>query len=152
MRVASVMVSAAAAPAAWRYERMGGGGAILPVGRSAAWRERLAMATGGGRCVASIPVRRRAAGRFWAVRPDRKSTRLNSSHSQISYAVFCLKKKHDTQHGALPEPPQHRAALSASFHPPHRANGVHPHLALMRPRPPDKPAVTIGLHHRRTRR
>src|SRR2546430_3872434 len=25
--------------------------------------------------------------------PDRKSTRLNSSHSQISYAVFCLKKK-----------------------------------------------------------
>src|SRR2546427_5851102 len=28
-----------------------------------------------------------------AQRPDRKSTRLNSSHSQISYAVFCLKKK-----------------------------------------------------------
>src|SRR5688572_31642829 len=26
-------------------------------------------------------------------RGDRKSTRLNSSHSQISYAVFCLKKK-----------------------------------------------------------
>src|SRR2546430_11262710 len=26
---------------------------------------------------------------------DRKSTRLNSSHSQISYAVFCLKKKKD---------------------------------------------------------
>src|SRR2546430_13545682 len=32
---------------------------------------------------------------------DRKSTRLNSSHSQISYAVFCLKKKnaHDRHHG-----------------------------------------------------
>src|SRR2546430_7527633 len=28
--------------------------------------------------------------------PDRKSTRLNSSHSQISYAVFCLKKKNET--------------------------------------------------------
>src|SRR2546430_4730267 len=28
----------------------------------------------------------------WTLR-DRKSTRLNSSHSQISYAVFCLKKK-----------------------------------------------------------
>src|SRR2546427_7923661 len=28
---------------------------------------------------------------------DRKSTRLNSSHSQISYAVFCLKKKKDRQ-------------------------------------------------------
>src|SRR2546430_8592986 len=27
---------------------------------------------------------------------DRKSTRLNSSHSQISYAVFCLKKKNHT--------------------------------------------------------
>src|SRR3989442_4718132 len=27
------------------------------------------------------------------VRPDRKSTRLNSSHVRISYAVFCLKKK-----------------------------------------------------------
>src|SRR6266478_1323524 len=27
--------------------------------------------------------------------PDRKGTRLNSSHSQISYAVFCLKKKKD---------------------------------------------------------
>src|SRR2546427_4217648 len=29
-------------------------------------------------------------------RLDRKSTRLNSSHSQISYAVFCLKKKKKT--------------------------------------------------------
>src|SRR5688572_33299839 len=29
----------------------------------------------------------------WLRRVDRKSTRLNSSHSQISYAVFCLKKK-----------------------------------------------------------
>src|SRR5688572_31156035 len=28
---------------------------------------------------------------------DRKSTRLNSSHSQISYAVFCLKKKKNTK-------------------------------------------------------
>src|SRR5205085_9963490 len=29
---------------------------------------------------------------------DRKSTRLNSSHSQISYAVFCLKKKSNNTH------------------------------------------------------
>src|SRR5688572_31756572 len=29
----------------------------------------------------------------WLMTLDRKSTRLNSSHSQISYAVFCLKKK-----------------------------------------------------------
>src|SRR5688572_31260546 len=31
--------------------------------------------------------------RFGITLQDRKSTRLNSSHSQISYAVFCLKKK-----------------------------------------------------------
>src|SRR2546427_7980898 len=32
---------------------------------------------------------------------DRKSTRLNSSHSQISYAVFCLKKKKKNNHEAF---------------------------------------------------
>src|SRR2546430_9277433 len=32
---------------------------------------------------------------------DRKSTRLNSSHSQISYAVFCLKKKKDKDNSRL---------------------------------------------------
>src|SRR2546427_8191861 len=32
------------------------------------------------------------------VERDRKSTRLNSSHSQISYAVFCLKKKKKTKY------------------------------------------------------
>src|SRR3712207_8186912 len=31
-------------------------------------------------------------------REDRKSTRLNSSHANISYAVFCLKKKNTKQH------------------------------------------------------
>src|SRR5207244_5973472 len=36
-----------------------------------------------------FPERKRPA----ATRPDRKSTRLNSSHQIISYAVFCLKKK-----------------------------------------------------------
>src|SRR2546421_8774976 len=34
-----------------------------------------------------------AGGRHERGRGDRKSTRLNSSHDQISYAVFCLKKK-----------------------------------------------------------
>src|SRR5256886_9219378 len=33
---------------------------------------------------------------------DRKSTRLNSSHSQISYAVFCLKKKNQITQLAIP--------------------------------------------------
>src|SRR3712207_7116865 len=32
-----------------------------------------------------------------AVEADRKSTRLNSSHANISYAVFCLKKKKDSK-------------------------------------------------------
>src|SRR2546430_5056296 len=49
-----------------------------------------AQATGGRRAhrgtAALVPRPHRAA-------QDRKSTRLNSSHSQISYAVFCLKKK-----------------------------------------------------------
>src|SRR2546430_8831080 len=35
--------------------------------------------------------------------PDRKSTRLNSSHSQISYAVFCLKKKKTSQSFSPPQ-------------------------------------------------
>src|SRR5256886_7520095 len=35
---------------------------------------------------------------------DRKSTRLNSSHSQISYAVFCLKKKTDTAIRCVKQP------------------------------------------------
>src|SRR5688572_32232207 len=37
--------------------------------------------------------REEPVGRREPERQDRKSTRLNSSHSQISYAVFCLKKK-----------------------------------------------------------
>src|SRR5688572_33214084 len=44
---------------------------------------------GSGRCDAGLDQR---CGRLDR-RQDRKSTRLNSSHSQISYAVFCLKKK-----------------------------------------------------------
>src|SRR2546427_8550798 len=37
---------------------------------------------------------------------DRKSTRLNSSHSQISYAVFCLKKKKKQTDGSCINPTQ----------------------------------------------
>src|SRR5690349_23160257 len=47
---------------------------------------------------------------------DRKSTRLNSSHVEISYAVFCLKKKTTTT--------EERAARSQNRkrHPPHRTH------------------------------
>src|SRR5256886_8985277 len=55
-------------------------------------------------CLGFLPPRfaqrgdpvRRETGRPGASRKDRKSTRLNSSHSQISYAVFCLKKKYQS--------------------------------------------------------
>src|SRR3712207_8581660 len=42
----------------------------------------------------------RPAARVWAAGGggDRKSTRLNSSHANISYAVFCLKKKTNATH------------------------------------------------------
>src|SRR3989337_4193922 len=50
---------------------------------------------GGGRC----PHRRSPGPRR---RGDRKSTRLNSSHGSISYAVFCLKKKNLTTQRRTP--------------------------------------------------
>src|SRR3712207_7836256 len=43
--------------------------------------------------VEEVPGQGTARERWWRAR-DRKSTRLNSSHANISYAVFCLKKKH----------------------------------------------------------
>src|SRR5256886_10042958 len=42
-----------------------------------------------------IGLRPRRRVSLYGLYADRKSTRLNSSHSQISYAVFCLKKKKD---------------------------------------------------------
>src|SRR3712207_8231514 len=41
----------------------------------------------------TVPALTFLFGRCSAVSQDRKSTRLNSSHANISYAVFCLKKK-----------------------------------------------------------
>src|SRR3712207_7572550 len=35
--------------------------------------------------------------------PDRKSTRLNSSHANISYALFCLKKKNTAAYDLVPQ-------------------------------------------------
>src|SRR5947207_6112617 len=49
----------------------------------------------------NVRVRRRAAGE------DRKSTRLNSSHTVISYAVFCLKKKKNRMKPASHNTSQH---------------------------------------------
>src|SRR2546426_5765909 len=46
------------------------------------------------RCVGEPALARRGRGGGQPRARDRKSTRLNSSHLVISYAVFCLKKKH----------------------------------------------------------
>src|SRR5690242_21245423 len=45
----------------------------------------------------SVAFEHRAAGQRDGTAVDRKSTRLNSSHMSISYAVFCLKKKNMKQ-------------------------------------------------------
>src|SRR5256885_12234088 len=52
-------------------------------------------------------------------RRDRKSTRLNSSHLVISYAVFCLKKKHAISVLAALSQPLLSDILSSSHHGPH---------------------------------
>src|SRR2546429_4165084 len=55
-----------------------------------------ATAAGGVRFAAGALSKRRRDANLLGYRPsdgDRKSTRLNSSHGYISYAVFCLKKK-----------------------------------------------------------
>src|SRR5947209_8864531 len=54
-------------------------------------------------------VRRRGV-----VEKDRKSTRLNSSHANISYAVFCLKKKKKNKRTL----PVHRSEHQTRAHPP----------------------------------
>src|SRR6266571_7787860 len=63
------------------------------------------------------PTSRRPAASCWARTRDRKSTRLNSSHMSISYAVFCLKKKTQSPH-----PPKSRHGPSRRYtqprHPP----------------------------------
>src|SRR3712207_7526376 len=52
----------------------------------------------GGSSASAISVDKRqdirGASDYWVVKIDRKSTCLNSSHANISYAVFCLKKKY----------------------------------------------------------
>src|SRR2546421_1467397 len=65
---------------------------------------------------------------------DRKSTRLNSSHDQISYAVFCLKKKkknnHKHQYAQRAIAPPHPLIRldptdTTGYRPPHRSRERH---------------------------
>src|SRR2546429_5998380 len=68
---------------------------ILPGGLGEAKRIHLVDLLANQRRIPQLAVR--GARRLVAAQ-DRKSTRLNSSHGYISYAVFCLKKKEQTQH------------------------------------------------------
>src|SRR5688500_19305740 len=94
------------APNAWHAIDALGVGALVK--KEAVFIERLLLMDGAsGETVIDIPLDQRFAGRFGnpyavthradihgALLEDRKSTRLNSSHLVISYAVFCLKNKH----------------------------------------------------------
>src|SRR3712207_8545962 len=77
----------------------------LPICRADAGRGRPRPAAGGAlalrREAGARRVRDERGDRAPARRRDRKSTRLNSSHANISYAVFCLKKKKYTYDFAL---------------------------------------------------
>src|SRR5207244_12165080 len=68
-------------------------GASEPAGRSAGAMSTSALPASGSPAPRSGGATRPSAGRRPGGRRDRKSTRLNSSHQIISYAVFCLKKK-----------------------------------------------------------
>src|SRR3712207_6890595 len=71
------------------------GAAVATTGRTDAAMARRSAATAGYRSASSSksPISTSEAGTTPGHSVDRKSTRLNSSHANISYAVFCLKKK-----------------------------------------------------------
>src|SRR2546430_12137974 len=78
---------------------------------TATWMARIRERASGGRCSSVGPK-------------DRKSTRLNSSHSQISYAVFCLKKKKKNNiqtHTRLKDPRVYHRSVEQSVHRSERA-------------------------------
>src|SRR5256886_12114603 len=78
---------------------------------------------------------------------DRKSTRLNSSHSQISYAVFCLKKKNNILSSFLVsvDPSAKAVRHSGLDHAP-LTRRRHPSLAQRPLRPPLDHRRLIPLH------
>src|SRR5688572_31759496 len=71
----------------------------LPISRFSSGLRELDYVLGGGIVGGSVVLigGEPGIGKSTLLLQDRKSTRLNSSHSQISYAVFCLKKKKTTK-------------------------------------------------------
>src|SRR2546430_2901857 len=72
---------------------------------------------------------------------DRKSTRLNSSHSQISYAVFCLKKKKDISYDFVTRPGYHHALVTGD------AEFLRLILGLQKTYQIDPSGLISALHH-----
>src|SRR2546426_2790496 len=69
------------------------------------------------RCTSPIATSSRATSvRTWLLKLDRKSTRLNSSHLVISYAVFCLKKKKERDANLACSGDDERSVLCPSLH------------------------------------
>src|SRR5256885_9793596 len=67
------------------------------LGKRWAWKRQPSMASSKLPTTAKDSAVNRAGNQSITVQADRKSTRLNSSHLVISYAVFCLKKKNTTR-------------------------------------------------------
>src|SRR5690606_38300086 len=86
---------------------------------------------------------------------NRKSTRLNSSHVKISYAVFCLKKKINRKRTRKPPPAQTHVNLAphAIWHdritsPSHRLSHPHAHSPAAPRRPRSQFRITPTKPHR----
>src|SRR2546430_8961990 len=101
----------------------------------------------GARCPAarrdaSTSFALRARVRWRSAKLDRKSTRLNSSHSQISYAVFCLKKK--KRH----EPLQRDIGILREHHSPHHVVVNFTHHCIRQTTTPisNRDFVSVGVH------
>src|SRR2546430_13277338 len=97
----------------------GGGVTVKPPVSTTVWPSGFDTATSRAPIAAVAPIAR-------ATERDRKSTRLNSSHSQISYAVFCLKKK-NRRPADRPPPP---LALPPGLLPP--ASPISPRAMIQR--------------------
>src|SRR5256885_7200758 len=74
----------------FRSAALAGAGADFVAVRGAVWQHPAGAARG------ALDLRRRLDEGLGQRQGDRKSTRLNSSHLVISYAVFCLQKKNNT--------------------------------------------------------
>src|SRR5256886_2926160 len=95
---------------------------VVPPTRARVSRAVVMSGRDGSELVAEVPpnygratVEKIAVNAVMAGCQDRKSTRLNSSHSQISYAVFCLKKKKKYLISNLCCAHQRNVALAANY-------------------------------------